>query len=149
MKIIIGSDHGGFEVKEKIRETLSKLEYDITDVGCHNTESCDYPDFASRVAGDVAKNRFVFGILVCGSGIGMSIAANKFKGIRAALVWNVEVAKLTREHNDSNILCLSGRFLRPEEAAEIVKVWLNTKFSGGRHAKRLKKIEILEKELIK
>lgn len=149
MKIILGSDHGGFEIKEKIKEALSKLDYKVTDAGCANASSCDYPDFAFRVAGDVAKKIFEFGILVCGSGIGMSITANKFKGIRAALVWNAEVAKLAREHNDSNILCLPGRFLTPEEAVEITRTWLSTAFSGGRHSKRLEKIERIEKESMK
>lgn len=141
MKIAIGSDHGGFEKKREIIELLGKLGHGVADVGCHSLESCDYPDYAKKVAQAVAKGQAERGILVCGTGIGVSIAANKVPGVRAALCWNAKVAALASEHNNANVLCVSGRFLSSTVVKAIVKAWLNTPFAGGRHQKRLDKIQ--------
>lgn len=140
-KIAIGADHGGFELKEKIVEYLKSKNVEFKDFGTFSNESCDYPPFAKEVALEVAKGNFNRGILVCGSGIGMSMVANKVKGIRAALCWNLETAELSRAHNNSNILCLGQRQLDDTLSIEMVKAWLNTEFEGGRHKKRVDMIE--------
>ena len=146
MKIIIGSDHAGFDLKREIKRHLKDLNYEFEDLGCYSKESCDYPDYGFKVAERVAKENGK-GILICGSGIGMSIAANKVKGVRAALCQNEEEAKLSREHNNSNILCLGARIISPENAKNIVKIWLETKFSGEeRHERRIKKITNFEND---
>ncbi len=146
MKIIIGSDHAGFDLKQEIKRHLKDLNYEFEDLGCYSKESCDYPDYGFKVAERVAKENGK-GILICGSGIGMSIAANKVKGVRAALCQNEEEAKLSREHNNSNILCLGARIISPENAKNIVKIWLETKFSGEeRHERRIKKITNFEND---
>lgn len=140
MRIVIGSDHAGFELKELIKKQFGK-EYKIKDLGTFSNESCDYPDFGKKVALAVAKGEADRGILVCKTGIGMSMTANKFPGIRAALCYSPETAKLSREHNDANILCL-GALLGERKVIEITKVWLGTRFSGEkRHIRRIKKIE--------
>lgn len=136
-KIILGSDHAGLEYKKYISEYLKNNGYEVFDVGTHTVESCDYPIFAKEVANNVASGEFERGILICGTGIGMSIVANKVKGIRAALCADVFSAQATRAHNDSNILCLGARVINPELALKIVDVWLNTDFEGGRHQKRI------------
>jgi ribose 5-phosphate isomerase B len=146
MKMAIGSDHAGFQTKEKIKELLKKQNVDVVDFGTGNEESVDYPDYAEKVALAVAGGKAARGILICGTGIGMSIAANKVSGIRAALVHNVFEAKMSREHNDANILVLGARTLKPEEIQEIVKTWLATPFEGGRHERRIDKIKKIEKE---
>ena len=144
MKIFIGSDHGGFKLKEKIREYLEELNYEYEDIGTENKESCDYPDFAYKVAKKVAETNSR-GILICGTGIGVSMAANKVKGIRAALAFNEYTAKMSREHNNSNVLCLGERTIKEALAKKIVKVWLDTKFSKEeRHHRRVDKIMKLE-----
>ncbi len=144
MKLAMGSDHAGFDLKEHLKRHFSDLQ-NIRDVGTSSTASVDYPDYAERVAREVLDGKAERGILVCGTGIGVSIVANKFSGLRAALAWNVEIARLSRQHNDANILCLPGRFINPDLAVDIVNAWLDTPFSGGRHQSRLDKITALEK----
>lgn len=141
MKVAIGSDHGGFELKENIREFLQQQGIEYTDFGTFDTASVDYPDFAKKVASAVATGECDRGLLFCGTGIGISIAANKVPGIRAALCENTYSAKMSRRHNDANILCMGGRVIGPGLGVEIVKVWLNTGFDGGRHQRRIDKIE--------
>ncbi len=146
MKIAIGADHAGFEEKEKVKATLDQLGVEYTDMGTDSTASVDYPDFARKVGEAVADGEFDRGILVCGSGTGMAIAANKVPGIRAAVAWNEEIAKLSRQHNNANVLALAARFIPDEEQEKIVKAWLATDFEGGRHTTRVEKIEEIEKE---
>ena len=141
IKIAVGSDHGGLEYKEKILEFLKNKGYETIDEGTYSKESCDYPEFARKVANIVAEKKADKGILICGSGIGMSIAANKVKGIRAALCSETTSARLSREHNNSNILCLGQRLIGETMAFEIVETWLNTEFAGGRHQHRIDIIE--------
>ncbi len=142
MKIAIGSDHGGFNYKNKIKEYLQACDVEFVDVGTHSVESCDYPLIAHQVARMVSENEADKGILVCGTGIGMSIVANKVAGVRAALCSDTFSAKATREHNDSNILCLGERVLDEGLMLEIVKIWLETPFSGDeRHVRRINMIE--------
>lgn len=144
-KIAIGADHAGFELKEKIKKTLGDLGYEIVDFGTNSTDSVDYPLIAKSVATAVASKNPPKGILVCGTGIGMSIAANKVKGIIAANCYDVETAKLARQHNNSNILTLGGRITEPELAKNIVEAWLGTDFEGGRHQRRIQEIRDLER----
>lgn len=146
MKIIIGSDHGGYDLKVAIKEFLSTKNVDIVDVGIESLVSCDYPEVAKKLVKEVKKQN-VKGILVCGTGIGMSIAANKYDGIRAALCSDTFSARMTREHNDSNVLCLGERVIGKGLALDIVWTWLNTEFSQGeRHKNRIALIEKIEKE---
>ncbi len=144
MKVAIGSDHGGFILKEEIKKMLGTMGLEYKDFGTDSEESVDYPDFAAAVAQSVAKGEFDRGILICGTGIGMSISANKVPGIRAALCHDCFSAKATREHNDSIILCLGERVVGRGLALEIAKIWLNTEFEGGRHQRRVDKIIALE-----
>ncbi|KGR80168.1 ribose 5-phosphate isomerase B [Ureibacillus manganicus] len=144
MKIAISSDHGGNNLRREIMELLDELQIQYEDFGPQTTDSVDYPDFAKPVAEGVASGEFERGILICGTGIGMSIAANKVKGIRCALVHDVFSAKATRNHNDSNILAMGERVIGPGLAREIVSTWLNTDFEGGRHTRRVEKISKLE-----
>ncbi len=144
MKIAIASDHAGFELKEQIKEFFSEME--IVDFGTYSSESMDYPDTGFKAAKAVAGGDCERGILICGSGLGMSIVANKVSGIRAALCQTKQFAELSRKHNNSNILVLSGRFISEYLAKEIIDVWLNTEFEGERHQKRLDKISDYEKE---
>ncbi|MBO6297443.1 MAG: ribose 5-phosphate isomerase B [Lachnospiraceae bacterium] len=143
MKIAIGSDHGkGFELKEKMIAFLKEKGYEVEDKGTYTPESCDYPDFARPVAEDVAAGKADKGIVICTTGIGVSITANKVKGIRCALCFNEEMAELTRLHNDSNVLALGAAVVSEEMAKKIAMIWLTTEFSGEeRHARRIKKIE--------
>lgn len=141
LKVAVGADHGGFELKEKIVEYLKSNDIEYQDFGCFSTESCDYPEFGKKVALAVAKGDFNRGILVCGSGIGMSVVANKVKGIQAALCWNTATATSARTHNNSNVLCLGQRQIEEKLGLEIVDIWLNTEFEGGRHQKRVDMIE--------
>lgn len=141
LKIAIGSDHGGFKLKEKIIEYLKDKKFEIEDFGTFSEESCDYPKIAKKVSVGVASKNFDRGILVCGTGIGMSIVANRVKGIRAALCSDTFSAKMTRAHNDSNILCLGQRVIEEELALEIVEIWLSSEFEGGRHKNRIDMIE--------
>ena len=140
VKIAIGSDHAGFELKQIIVEYLSSRNVDFFDCGTKNLDSVDYPDFAKRVADEVSNKDLVMGILVCGSGQGMAMTANRYKNVRAAICHNSDVAKITREHNDANILCLGSRFIEKTEALKCVDVFLSTDFEGERHIKRINKI---------
>lgn len=140
-KIALGSDHAGFELKEQIKAILEELGVSFDDLGTTSATSCDYPDYARAVAESVSVGRHASGILCCNSGIGVSIVANKFRGIRAALVHDIQSAELSRKHNDANVLCLAGGRLTGEECKPIIRTWLATTFDGGRHQSRLDKIE--------
>ena len=146
MKVAIGADHAGFELKEKIRKLLAGQGIEVADEGTFSADSVDYPDYARNVAEAVARNGAQRGILVCGSGIGMAMAANKVHGIRAAHVTTEQEARLSREHNDANVLTLGGRVLDHDAALRIVQTFLNTKFEGGRHQRRVDKIAALERD---
>jgi ribose 5-phosphate isomerase B len=145
MKVIIASDHGGINLRKEIMNLMDELEIQYEDLGCECETSVDYPDYALPVAERVAKGEFDRGILICGTGIGMSIAANKVKGIRAALVHDVFSAQATRAHNNSNVLTMGERVIGPGLAREIARVWLTTEFEGGRHETRIGKIAEAEK----
>ena len=142
MKIAIGADHGGYSLKEILIEDLKSSGYDLEDFGTYSTDSVDYPDFSQKVCNQVTQGQADLGILICGTGIGMSIAANKHQGIRAALCGDVYSAKLTRQHNNSNVLCLGARVIGDELAKMIVHTWLDAEFEGGRHQGRLDKLEV-------
>jgi ribose 5-phosphate isomerase B len=144
MRVAIGADHGGFHLKEDLKELLTELHINCHDFGTHSLNSVDYPDIAEALARAVADGEYDRGILLCGTGIGMSIAANKVKGIRAALVHDVFSAKATREHNDSNILCMGERVIGCGLARLIAETWLTTEFLGNRHTRRIEKIGRLE-----
>lgn len=146
-KIIIGADHAGYQLKEALKPFLKDLGIAVTDIGTDSDRSVDYPDFAARVAEAVSTGIFERGILICGSGVGMSITANRFPGVRAALCLDQETARLSRLHNDSNILVLAGRKTDTGTARAITQVWLATPFEGGRHQKRLDKIREAEQGL--
>lgn len=142
--IAIGSDHGGLELKEAIVKALASRGLDVDDYGTDNGESVDYPDFAEKVAGAVSRGEIKQGILVCGTGIGMSIVANKFPGVRAALATDEFMAQMAKEHNDANILVLGGRVLAEDKAVKMVNTWLDSSYEGGRHQRRLDKIAQVE-----
>lgn len=145
MKIAIGADHAGYRLKDDIVKLIESLGHEVTDVGCHCADSVDYPDYSLPVCELVASGQADRGILICGTGIGMSIAANKYPGIRCALVHDTFSAKATREHNDTNVLAMGERVIGPGLAAEIVEIWLSTPFSGGeRHQKRIDKMMAIE-----
>ncbi len=137
MKVAIGSDHGGFSLKEVIVPFLKELGHEVIDVGCYDEQSVDYPGFADKVCENVASSDADLGILICGTGIGMSMAANKHKGIRAALCSEQYTACMSREHNNANVLCMGERVTGPGVAMEIVRTWLDTPFGGGRHLRRI------------
>ena len=143
MRLALGSDHAGFEAKQALSAYLKTAGHVIDDSGCFSTESCDYPDFAFAVGKAVVNQEVDFGILICGTGVGMSITANKIEGIRAALCTSTTHAQLSREHNDANILCMGARLQTKDEMELITKVFLETSFSGGRHARRVEKIHEL------
>ena len=145
LKIAIGSDHGGFRLKEEIKDYLRQQGVEHTDFGTYSTASVDYPDIAQTVGEKVASGEFERGILICGTGIGISIAANKVHGVRAALCGDVFSARMSREHNNANILALGERVTGSGLALMIVQTWLETEFAGGRHARRVEKISALEK----
>jgi ribose 5-phosphate isomerase B len=144
MKVAIGSDHGGFELKTHLVKELSGRGIEVDDVGCDSVASVDYPDYAAAVAEKVSGSLVDRGIVICMTGIGVSITANKFPRVRAALCLNNEMAKITRLHNDSNVLCLSQKFTDIGDAKKMVDTWLSTGFEGGRHERRVKKIEMYE-----
>jgi len=146
MKIALGADHAGFELKEQIKQHLQQKQIAVQDDGTSSTASVDYPDFARLVAHDVSQDRADLGILVCGSGIGMAISANKVAGIRAANVSSEYEAQMSREHNNANVLALGARILQPDQAIRIVDTWLATASAGGRHERRVEKIAEIEKE---
>jgi ribose 5-phosphate isomerase B len=139
-KIAIGGDHAGFQLKESIKNKLEAEGHFVEDFGPFSDRSVDYPDFVHPVAVAIENKEYDFGILICGSGNGVAMTANKHQGIRAALCWNEMLAKLARAHNDANVLCLAGRFMDEELAKEIVDIFLSTDFDGGRHVNRIKKI---------
>ncbi|MEG2677041.1 MAG: ribose 5-phosphate isomerase B [Oscillospiraceae bacterium] len=142
--IAIGSDHGGFELKQEIMKHLSETGVDFKDYGTYDTKSCDYPDYAEKVCSAVVGSEAKYGILICGTGIGISIAANKINGIRAALCSDCFSAKYTRRHNDANVICFGGRTIGAGLACELVDVFLANEFEGGRHQTRIDKIAALE-----
>ena len=144
MRIAIGSDHRGFALKEALKELLAELGHEWVDLGCQGEEAVDYPDIARPVAEAVAAGEYERGILICGSGVGMSIAANKVKGVRAALCHDTFAGRLTRRHNDANVLCLGGWCIGRGVAEDIVRVFLSEDFEGGRHARRVEKIRAME-----
>ena len=142
MRISIGCDHGGYNLKEQVVKYLeSKQDIEVVDYGCYNLDSCDYPVFAKKVANDVSNGESTFGILICTTGIGMSITANKFNNVRAALVTNIESAHLTRMHNNSNVICLGAKFTPYEEATKYIDAFITEQFEGGRHQRRVDQIE--------
>ncbi|HEX9022969.1 MAG TPA: ribose 5-phosphate isomerase B [Geobacteraceae bacterium] len=147
--IVLGSDHGGLLLKEAIKELLKKRDIPFEDCGTDNGDSVDYPDFGEKVARRVSNGSAERGVLFCGTGVGMSIVANKFPHVRAALVTDAFMARMAKEHNNANILVLGGRVLDAAKAKRMVAVWLDASFAGGRHQGRLDKIEILERELCK
>jgi len=144
-KIAIGADHAGFEEKEKIKATLDELGVEYVDMGTNSADSVDYPDYAKKVAEAVSNGEFEQGLLVCGSGTGMAIAANKVKGVRAAVAWSPDIARLARQHNNANVLSLPARFMSENDAAGVVRAWFEAEFEGGRHEKRVEKITEIEK----
>jgi len=147
MKIYIGADHRGYKLKENIVKFLDKNGYDVVDMGSHEEKSsCDYPKISYKVATEVAKSKDARGILVCMTGIGHSIAANKVPGVYAALCYNKKAAQLSRQHNNANVLVLSARFVSQKNLAPIIQIWLNTEFEGGRHLRRFKQIKGIEKK---
>ena len=137
MKIAIGCDHGGISLKGEIVSLLQEMGHTVDDKGCFSTESVDYPDFAKAVYAQVQNGSCERGILICGTGVGMSMAANRFDGIRAALGNELFTARMSREHNDANVLCLGARVIGPGLAGEIVRAWVSTEFAGGRHQRRI------------
>ncbi|MCX8070826.1 MAG: ribose 5-phosphate isomerase B [Thermodesulfovibrionales bacterium] len=147
MKIAIASDHAGIEMKSTFVSLISEFGHHCVDFGPQDIESVDYPDFAQKVAKEVSEGNFDRGILICGTGIGMAITANKFKNIRAALCNDLYSAKMSRFHNDANIMTIGGRIVGKDLAKEILKVWLNTEFEGGRHNRRLIKIKSIEEKI--
>jgi RpiB/LacA/LacB family sugar-phosphate isomerase len=144
--VAIGSDHAGYERKEQIKAHLTQLGIKVEDCGCNSKESVDYPDYAQAVAWNVASKKTDLGILICHTGIGMSISANKVRGIRAALVQDVQAAQKSREHNDANILVLGAGSVDKDQAIRIVDAWNKARFEGGRHSRRVEKIQRLEKD---
>ncbi|MCU0457495.1 MAG: ribose 5-phosphate isomerase B [Bacteroidales bacterium] len=141
-KIVIASDHAGFRLKEKLVRWLIKNRYEIRDLGCFSEDSVDYPDYAHPLADAVEKGEFDYGITICGSGNGISMASNKHQKIRSAVCWNEEISRLARAHNNANICALPGRFLTEAEAIAIIKIFLNTPFEAGRHKRRIDKIPV-------
>ena len=146
-KIAIASDHGGFELKESIISFLLKKGWEVDNLGAFSTDSVDYPDYGIKVAKAIIDKKIVRGILICGTGVGMSIVVNRFPGIRGTLCSDVYTAKMCREHNDSNVLIMGGRVIGVSLAMEILDIWLNTEFEGGRHQRRLDKIKEIDANL--
>ncbi len=149
MKIAIGCDHGGIVLKPAVLEVLKAKAIDFEDLGCYTEESVDYPDYALKVAEAVSQGKADLGIILCGTGIGISIAANKVKGIRAAVVHDMFTAEMCKRHNNANILSMGGRVVSPELAKEMTKKWLETEFEGGRHTNRINKISAIEEKYFK
>lgn len=146
MKIALAADHAGFEEKEKLKKTLEEMGVAYDDMGTDSCDSVDYPDYARKVGEAVAGGKYDRGLLLCGSGTGMAIAANKVQGVRAAVAWNEDIAKLSRQHNDANVLSIPARFISQDEVNKIVKAWFSADFEGGRHERRVEKIEKIEKD---
>lgn len=141
-KVAMASDHAAYDKKEYLKIILTDRDYDVVDFGTHDTESCDYPDFAHPAAEAVEKGKCAFGVCLCGSGNGMQMTLNKHQGIRAALCWTPEIARLAKQHNNANILVLPGRFLTDEEAKDILLAYIDAEFEGGRHQRRIDKIPV-------
>ena len=146
MKVTIGSDHGAVELKDFVKKILAELQIEVNDIGTFGTDSVDYPDIAEKVCAEVVSGKSERGIVLCGTGIGISIAANKIKGIRCALCNDVYSAKKSREHNNANVLAMGGRVIGVGPAEEIVRAWFSTDFEGGRHERRINKIKMLEEK---
>ena len=140
-RIPIASDHAGFELKERLRASLTDMGFDVQDIGTHSAASSDYADFAHPLAEEVSDGVAARGVLLCGTGLGMSYVANRYPGVRAAVAWTPEIAALARKHNDANVLVIPARFVSDEDALEILRTWLSTEFEGGRHQRRVEKIE--------
>lgn len=140
-RIPIASDHAGFELKERLRVALADMGFVVDDIGTHSTASTDYADYAHPLAQEVSNGEVMRGVLLCGTGLGMSYVANRYPGVRAAVAWTPEIASLARKHNDANVLVLPARFVSDEDAIAILRTWLDTAFEGGRHEKRVEKIE--------
>jgi RpiB/LacA/LacB family sugar-phosphate isomerase len=146
VRLYAASDHAGFELKQALADEARRLGHEVVDLGPDNGDRVDYPDFGAKVARAVAQDPGARGLLCCGTGIGISIAANKVRGIRAAVVWDEHSAKMAREHNDANVLAIGSRLFTPEQARRMLDVFLTTQFEGGRHADRVKKIHEIERE---
>jgi ribose 5-phosphate isomerase B len=140
-RIPIASDHAGYEMKEHLAAALKKMGFEVEDIGTHSPSSTDYPDYAHPLAEKVERGEVKRGVLLCGTGLGMSYAANRHHGVRAAVAWTPEIAALARKHNDANVLVLPARFVSEEDGLQILKTWLETEYEGGRHQKRVDKIE--------
>lgn len=145
-RIPIASDHAGFEMKQKLAQHLAKLGFDVQDLGTDSPASTDYPDFAHPLANEVQHGEVKRGVLLCGTGLGMAYAANRHPHVRAAVVWNPEIAEMSRRHNDANVLVLPARYLSDDDATKILDTWLNTPFEGGRHERRVEKIDLPEEK---
>ncbi|MDI6843762.1 MAG: ribose 5-phosphate isomerase B [Anaerosomatales bacterium] len=146
MRIFVGSDHAGFSLKEHVKSYLERAGHDVVDVGTHSEDSVDYPDYALKVARAVASGEADTGVLVCGTGLGMQVAANKVRGVRAVQIMDPELAVMARKHNNANVLTLAGRYTDPQTAERIVDAFLSTAFEGGRHERRVEKIAAVEQE---
>ena len=146
-KLLIASDHAGFDLKEKLNAYLEKKGIGVKDLGTYSKDRCDYPLYAYELARNISNHKFKQGILICKSGIGTSIVANRFAGVRAALCHNLKITKLSREHNDSNVLVMGSAFVKPDLAKRMVSAWLKTKFLGGRHLRRVKLINQIDKKI--
>lgn len=140
-QIPIGADHAGFHLKERLKQELQSLGYDVKDLGTRSADSVDYPDFAHPVAALVEQGDAKRGVLLCGTGLGMAVSANRHHGVRAGVAWTPEIARLSRQHNDTNVLVLPARFVSEDEGVEILRTWLDTPFEGGRHTRRVNKME--------
>jgi ribose 5-phosphate isomerase B len=143
-RVAVGSDHAGYEAKARAAQVLASLGAEVLDKGTHGAQSVDYPDFGASVGRAVASGEADCGVLICGSGIGIAIAANKIAGVRAAVCWNEETARLARQHNDANVLCLGARFVEPELAGRMIRAFVETEFEGGRHQQRVDKLTKLD-----
>jgi len=146
MKIALAADHAGFEEKETLKKILDDIGIAYEDMGTFSCDSVDYPDYARKVGEAVAEGQYERGVLLCGSGTGMAISANKVPGVRAAVAWNEDIAKLSRQHNNANVLAIPARFISLDELQKIVKAWFSADFEGGRHERRVEKIEQIEKD---
>ncbi len=146
MKIVIGSDHRGVEIKSRLIPVLRSMGHEVVDIGSDSAESVDYPDYAYEVAKRVGKGEAERGLLICGTGTGMCIAANKVRGVRAAACQDVLTAEMSRRHNDANVLCLSADLVGEDQMMQMIRIWLDTSFEGGRHARRVEKIAKIEEE---
>jgi ribose 5-phosphate isomerase B len=147
--IAVGADHAGYEAKQAVVAMLRAAGHRVTDMGTDSPESCDYPDYAERVAAAVSAGEAERGVLICATGIGMDIAANKFPGVRAAVVWDWTTTEVSRTHNDANVLCLGARVLPAQELLDLVRHWLTVPFTGGRHLRRLEKITAIEQRTMR